>query len=370
MLNMFTSGMMSSLPILDEGRSFSISHENPTGEKGKGGMATGPLGKGRKGAPALLDIPEGETAVIADIDGPGVIQHIWMTLSDSSEGGFFTLSDVVIRMYWDNEENPSVEAPIGDFFLNGFSTYTKVNSLPIVVNPARGYNCYFAMPFRKHARIEIENQHPGVLKSFFYQIDFTRYPEIPQEMAYFHAQYRRQRLTELKKDYVILDGVKGKGLYVGTFIALTALERYWYGEGEMKFYIDGDDEYPTICGTGLEDYFGGAFGFVEDQRKETPAVETLYQTPFLGYHYFSAREPNLSWRFEGACPPMRGFYRFHILDPIRFQENLKVTIQQIGICDTWHFERQDDIASVAYWYQAEPHNAFPMLPDRKIRQPR
>lgn len=370
MFNMFSLGMMSSLPIIDQGQSFSITRENPKGEKGKGGMATGVLGKSRKGAPAFRNIPQGETIVIADIDGPGIIQHIWFTISDTKDCGYFTLSDVVLRIYWDGEETPSVESPIGDFFLNGFSTYTKVSSLPITVNPVRGYNCYFSMPFRKHALITIENQHPGELKSFFYQIDFTRYPELPENMGYFHAQYRRQRLTELKKDYVIVDNIHGSGLYVGTFIALTALERYWYGEGEVKFYIDGDDEYPTICGTGMEDYFGGGFGFVEDQRKETPAVETLFQTPFQGYHYFSASEPNHSWRFEGACPPMRGFYRFHIPDPVRFRENLKVTIQQIGICDTGLFERQDDIASVAYWYQSEPHTAFSPLPDRLYRQPR
>lgn len=344
--------------------------ENPRGEKGRGGMAAGKLGPGRKGSPALRGIPAGETVTIMDIDGPGVIQHIWFTLTDTQEDGYFTLSDVVLRMYWDGEETPSVVSPIGDFFLNGFSTYTQVNSLPIVVNPVRGYNCYFPMPFRKHARITIENQHPGVLKSFFYQIDYTEYDELPENAGYFHAQYRRQRLTELGKDYCILDGVRGSGLYVGTFIALTTLERYWYGEGEVKFYLDGDREYPTICGTGLEDYFGGGFGFVVDQRRETPAVETLYQTPFLGYHYFSNSEPHHSWRFEGACPPMRGFYRFHIMDPVRFESDMKVTIQQIGIANNGLFERQDDVSSVAYWYQIGSDNIVPEFPSRKYREPR
>ena len=126
-------------------------------------------------------------------------------------------------MYWDDEDTPSVEAPLGDFFLNGFSTYCQVNSMPIVVNPVRGYNCYFPMPFRKHARITIENQHPGEVLSFFYQIDYTLYDELPQNTAYFHAQYRRQRMTELKKDYVVLDQVHGKGQFVGMFMALTTL---------------------------------------------------------------------------------------------------------------------------------------------------
>ncbi len=366
MMNIFSNN----LPLIDEGQSFSLSMENPTGEKGRGGTASGILGPGRKGSPALRNIPQGETVVIADIDGPAVIQHMWFTISDTKDDGYFTLSDVVLRMYWDNEETPSVEVPFGDFFLNGFSTYTRVNSFPVVVNPVRGYNCYFPIPFRKHAKITIENQHPGVLKSFFYQIDFTRYPALPENTGYFHAQYRRERLTQPGRDYVLLDNVKGRGMYVGTFIALTALERYWYGEGEFKFFIDGDRDYPTICGTGFEDYFGGAFAFVEDQRRETKAVETLYQTPFLGFHYFSAEEPDHSWRYDGSCPPMRGFYRFHLPDPIRFQKDLKVTLQQIGNCNTGLFERQDDISSVSYWYQTEPHGAFPALPDRKIREPR
>ena len=367
--NFFTNGM-ACLPMIDGGRSRSICMENPTGEKGKGGMASGVLGPGRKGSPAIRNLPSGETRTIADVDGPGVIQHIWITISEASEAGYFTLSDVILRMYWDHEETPSVEVPLGDFFLNGFSTYCQVNSMPIVVNPVRGYNCYFPMPFRKHAKITIENQHAGEVKSFFFQIDYTLYDEIPGNTAYFHAQYRRQRTTQLKQDYVILDQVQGSGQYVGTYMAHTALERYWYGEGELKFFLDGDQEYPTICGTGLEDYFGGGFGFVVDQRKETLAEETLYQTPFLGFHYFSQKEPHHSWRFEGACPPMRSFYRFHIMDPIRFAQNLKVTAQQIGICNRGLFERQDDISTVAYWYQTEPHGAFPVLPPKEYRWPR
>ena len=360
---------LGSLPFIDGGRSRSITMENRDGRKGRGGMASGVLGPGRKGAPALRDIPQGETCILADIDGPGVIRHIWITLTDKPDDGYFTLSDVVLRMYWDNEEKPSVEVPIGDFFLNGFSMYTQVSSMPITVNPVRGYNCYFPMPFARHARITIENQHPGPLKSFFFQIDYTEYDELPPS-CYFHAQYRRERITELRRDYTVIDGIKGKGHFVGMYMALTALERYWYGEGEVKFYIDGDEEYPTICGTGLEDYFGGGFGFVEDQRMETPGHETLFQTPFQGYHFFSAYEPHHSWRFEGACPPMRGFYRFHILDPIFFSEDLKVTVQQIGTCNTGLFERQDDVSTVAYWYQSEPHMVFPELPSREYRKPR
>ena len=360
---------LGSLPFIEGGRSRSISAENRTGEKGKGGMAAGPLGPSRKGAPAIIGIQNGATATLASIKGPGIIRHIWMTVSDEKDQGFFMLSDIVLRMYWDDEENPSVEVPLGDFFLNGFSTYQRVCSAPITVNPAKGFNSFFQMPFAKSARITIENQHPGPIGAFFYQIDYTEYDELPPS-SYFHAQYRRERLTEPKVDYTILDGVEGRGHFVGLYMAHTALERYWYGEGEMKFFIDGDKDYPTICGTGLEDYFGGAFGFVEDQRKETPAHETLYQTPYQGFHFFSASEQDFSWRFEGACPPMRSFYRFHILDPIFFSKDLRITMQQIGMSNEWHFERQDDISTVAYWYQGEPHAPFPELPDRKYREPR
>lgn len=189
-------------------------------------------------------------------------------------------------------------------------------------------------------------------------------------MVYFHAQWRRERLTEKKKDYIILDEVKGRGHYAGTYLAITTLERYWWGEGEFKFYLDGDMKYPTICGTGIEDYFGGAWGFVENPHMGKEAEEELYQTPFMGYPFYSARENNFDWRFQGSCPPMRGLYRFHILDPIRFTENLKVTVQQIGMSKAGLFERQDDYASVAYWYQTEPHGLFPVLPGKEYRWPR
>ncbi|MDL2229474.1 DUF2961 domain-containing protein [Treponema sp. OttesenSCG-928-L16] len=364
------SNSLSALPLMNSGRSRAINMENPAGEKGKGGMAEGILGPSRKGSPAIRGFKAGETRVLAEIDGPGVINHIWMTVPDKSEHDFFVLCDIVLRMYWDDEEEPSVECPLGDFFCNGFGTGCSINSLPIAVNPDRGFNSYFPMPFGKKARITVENQHAADVRAFFYQIDYCLYDSLPEETAYFHAQWRRERLTQLGKDYVILDGVRGRGHYVGTYMALTTLERYWWGEGEVKFFLDGDDLYPTICGTGLEDYFGGAWGFVEDQRRETPAREVLFQTPFLGFPFYAEREQNHSWRFEGSCPPMRGLYRWHIMDPVRFAEDLKVTVQQIGVCHKGLFERQDDVATVAYWYQSEPHGAFPLLPPKEYRWPR
>ena len=167
----------------------------------------------------------------------------------------------------------------------------------------------------------------------------------------------------------ILDGVKGRGHYVGTYIAHTSLERYWYGEGEMKFYIDGDEAYPTICGTGMEDYFGGSWSFAKQVDGKT--VEQNYNTPFLGYPYYSTHDER-AWSayHNDDTLPQRGFYRWHILDPILFEEDLRVTLQQIGGCHKGNFERQDDVASVAYWYQSEPHQAFAPLLKKEERWPR
>lgn len=193
--------------------------------------------------------------------------------------------------------------------------------------------------------------------------------ELPEDVTYFHAQWRREKLTTKQKDYTILDGVKGKGHYVGTCLELTALERYWWGEGEVKFYLDGDEEYPTICGTGTEDYFGGAWSFASQQEGRT--TENTYCTPFMGYPYYSAQDDSVhNFYHNDDTLPQRSFYRWHIADPILFEEDLRVTIQQIGTCHKGNFERQDDVASVAYWYQTEPHNPFAPLPEKEERWPR
>lgn len=183
-------------------------------------------------APCLNNIQPGQEEFLADIEGPGVIQHIWITVdSKTSEGDCFVLRDLIMRMYWDGEENPSVEVPLGDFFCCGFGQECIVNSAIITVVPSRGLNSYFAMPFHKHARITIENQHKNPIPAFFYQIDYCLYDSLPEDTSYFHAQWRRQAITEIGKDYVILDNVKGSGHYVGTYLGLSALQRYLVGRG-------------------------------------------------------------------------------------------------------------------------------------------
>ena len=340
----------------------SITAENVYGEKGKGGMAdltteaqpsvaqigqqwNGPnacardLGRPWKVRPCIT-VPAGTTSTLMDVAGPGVIQHIWITLDPK----FYR--DMILRIYWDGESEPSVESPVGDFFCNGWNTRVPILALPINVNPTGGFNCYFPMPFRQHARITIENRGPNALRDFFYAINYAL-TEVADDDAYFHAQFRRTNPLPYMEDYTILDGVQGKGQYVGTYMAWQQNSAGWWGEGEFKAFIDGDRDYPTICGTGTEDYFGGAWGFGDN-----------FSAPFLGYPLGGV---------DGKAGNRHGLYRFHIMDPIRFERDLRVTMQAIG----WRSEGrylplQDDMASVAYWYQSEPHASFPALGSRDL----
>lgn len=363
-------GGLSRLPFLTEGVSRAVNAENPTGAKGKGAMSSSVLGMGRKGSPCLKDIKSGETEVLADVKGAGVITHIWMTVTNqTTPANRYVLRDLVLRMYWDEEEEPSVEVPLGDFFCCGFGEECMVNSLPIVVLPQRGFNSYFKMPFRKRARITLENQHENTILEFFYQIDYCLYDELPDATKYFHARWNRNPCTEYGVDYEIANIIEGKGYYIGTYYAISSLERYWWGEGEVKFYIDGDQEYPTICGTGLEDYFGGSWSFANFDSGRMQ--ETTFNSAYLGYPFYSKSDKYVTSPYHNDdVPPMRGLYRWHLEDPIFFQENLKVTSQQIGSYHGGLFERQDDISSVAYWYQSEPHKKYGELPESKKRRPR
>ncbi len=347
----------------------SISAENPTGERGKGGMASGELGQGRKGKAYLNLEPHSET-VLADIKGCGIINHIWITVQDSTDDGEYVLRDLVLRMYWDGSAFPSVEVPLGDFFCCGFSAKCQVNSLPIVVAPYGGFNSFFQMPFRSGAKITIENPQNSIIHAFFYTINFRYMDSLSPDCGYFHAQWRRTKHSELGKDHVILDNIKGEGHYVGTYLGWTALERYWYGEGEVKFYLDGDEEFPTICGTGVEDYVGGAWGFYEkDQYGNVSREETTYSTPYMGYPYHSSVSGTKAIYGHDAVP-VHGLYRWHIMDPICFKDTIKVTVQQIGHNGDYLFERADDVCSVAYYYKRKLTDELPTLPDRYNRRPR
>lgn len=341
------------LPLITDAKTRSISAENPTGEKGKGAMvkpgdpnqrnwsATAHLGKGWKTRPFLFP-KAGETVTLMDVAGPGVIQHIWIVPGELPTHG----RSCILRFYWDNETTPSIETPVADFFAVGHGKFAPVTSLPEAVNAASALNCFWPMPFRKHAKITFTNESKADIGILAYQITYAETP-VPENSGYFHAQWRRAT-TEKQNPYVILDGVKGRGQYVGTFLAWKQSTTGWFGEGEIKFYIDGDREYPTICGTGTEDYFLSSYGFPK-----------VFSSPFVGVTLkdgCSANDPN------GVAGTKWSLYRWHVMDPIRFGEDLKVTIQAIGWGPGGIQKRNEDIASVAYWYQAEPHAAFPKLP--------
>lgn len=343
---------LGNLSLLSNAQSRSISPENFDGAKGKGGMATEGhsaacargLGQGWKISPCIT-IKSGECRELANIDGPGAIQQIWMTPTGHWR-------HCILRVYWDDQVQPSVECPVGDFFACGWGKYAQVSSLAVCVNPGSAFNCYWEMPFRKKCRITFTNIAAEDMR-LFYQINYTL-TEVPQDAAYFHAQFRRTNPLPYKEVFTILDGVRGQGQYVGTYMAWGVNNNGWWGEGEIKFYMDGD-EWPTICGTGTEDYFCGSYNF--DVGKENGGYRE-FTTPYAGLP--QVLRPDGLYQSQTRF----GLYRWHIMDPIRFEQDLKVTIQALG----WRGDRrylplQDDIASVAYWYQALPTAPFPSLPD-------
>lgn len=344
---------LSNLYRTSDAKTFSIGPENLTGEKGKGGMAAHgsaaeaarDLGQGWKENPFVV-IQPGATFTMAEINGAGAIQHIWMTPTGSWRASIF-------RMYWDNETDPSVEVPVGDFFAMGWEKYARLSSLAVCVNPGSAFNSYWPMPFRSKAKLTMENLDTKPM-TLYYQIDYTNAP-VPKDAAYFHAQFRRVNPLPYKQVYTILDNVRGKGQYVGTYLAWGTHNNGWWGEGEIKFYLDGDKDFPTIAGTGTEDYFGGSYNF-ENQEKHQ-------------YEEFSSPYSGLAQviRPDGLYQSQQrfGLYRWHIADPVRFSSDLKVTIQALG----WQAGKRylpltDDISSVAYWYQVEPHTPFPQLPSK------
>jgi hypothetical protein len=351
---------LGALPLLSDMRTRSISAENPTGAKGSGGMAipnpgdpalpfsgaAAELGQGWKVNPFYRP-KAGETVILMDVDGPGVIQHIWMATDTSWLGNGRAC---VLRCYWDGEETPSVEVPMTDFFAVGHDQFAPVNSLAVIVNAAAALNCYWPMPFRRHARVTFTNDSAKDLRLLAFQITYAE-TEIPPEAGRFHAQWRRAVTPRTRPEHTILDGVKGQGRYAGTFLAWTQLSEGWFGEGEIKFFLDGDGQFPSICGTGTEDYFCASYGFPQ-----------VYSTAYVG---------NVLKHAGQDGPPKWSLYRWHIMDPICFQEDLRVTIQALGWWPSETYQPlADDIASVAYWYQREPHAPFPAFPPLAERWPR
>jgi hypothetical protein len=338
--------MVRGVSRLSERVSRSISAENPTGGKGTGGMATEgtgahaarELGRGWKVSPSI-EIAGGATAVLGAIEGPGMLTHLWLTTDPAH------WRTLILRIAFEEAAPAAIEVPVGDFFCHGWPTFAQVSSLPVAVNPKGGFNSYWEMPFHRSARVTLENLGAD-RATVYYQIDYEL-GAVDADAAYLHCQWRRSNPLPYRQTHTILDGVSGAGHYVGTYLAWGTHNSGWWGEGEVKFYLDGDRDFPTICGTGTEDYFGGAWNF------DVPGVGYVeYTTPFLGLH--QVLRPDGLYRSQQRF----GMYRWHIPDPIRFARDIRVTIQALG----WrsghrYLPLQDDIASTAWWYQRDPAGA-------------
>ncbi len=322
--------------ILDpaiETRSFSF--ENPTGAKGAGGKAASNLGPGRKGAPAR-DIKPGETVTLCDCEGPGVVRHIWMT----TRGEPVNLRSMVITAWWDGQEHPSVQCPLGDFMGAAHGKVLPYQSAVHSLGAAAGMNIWLPMPFAKRARIAITNEgaSPSVL---FYQIDCTVGDALPPLVGRLHVLFRRENPTTIKKDFELLPRREGRGRFIGSLMSVRSLDtKHWWGEGEMKAYLDGDTEFPTVCGTGSEDYIGLSWG--------------TQKTPFLF---------NGCYLDDGGYV---GMYRWHLPDPIVWKNDARITIQQIEWNDGLK-ERKDDWACATFWYEPVPSAPLPPMADVKAR---
>jgi Protein of unknown function (DUF2961) len=307
-------------------------------------------------------IAPGETLTILDGAGPGIITHVWFTFSSDE---MYHLKKLVLRMYWDGEKTPSVEAPIGDFFGLGLGDYFTFEALPLSAAPNHAVNSFFPMPFQKHARITVENAGEMKLDALYYNIDYQAYGKpLPADTLYFHAQYRQASPNQglkgdwkdnndpLQNDKKNLNGegnyiwmeATGRGHFVGVTMSVLQNQDYWSGEGDDMFFIDGE-KIPSINGTGTEDYFLGAYDF-----GGRPFSYLLYGAPVVG---------------EERAGGRTSVYRFHLDSPIPFTKSIKATIEH-GHANG----RSDNFFSVAYWYQTEPHAPFPPLPPVDERLPR
>ncbi len=338
-----------------------ISAENPTGEKGRAcecipdpddpdlpfSSGSVHLGKGWKVRP-FIRVKPGETVTLMDIVGSGSIREIFLTTD------YHRLSELVLRFYWDGEDTPSVECPVGAFFAMGHDeAHHAVTSIPVQVVPRAGLNCYWRMPFHRGVRITLTHEGETDFGLLAYRILYKLHDVAPNGPR-FHAQYRHAVTTRKKPLYVILDGVSGRGCYVGTYLAWTALQSGWWGEGEVKFYIDGDTEQPTMADNGTEDYFGGSFGFSPFNTDECWDNEQTFSGPYLGMP--------LAQLDSRRAPRRYSLYRWHMEDSIGFEKDLRVEVQTLSLRDKRYRPLSEDIASVAYWYQQEPHTPFPSLP--------
>ncbi len=347
-----TPHTLSSIATLRSVETRSISPENFDGAKGGGGRATEgtgaacarDLGTGWKISPSV-DVEANSRFDLARIEGAGRITHIWLTTHRSN------WRSLVLRAYWDGADEPAIEVPVGDFFCNGWGHFAQVSSAMVASNPNGGFNCYWPMPFREGARLTIENlaDHTATV---YYQVTYEIGPDVEAQVAdagYLHAQYRRSNPLPDRETHPIVVGIEGRGHYVGTYMAWGVNSPGWWGEGEIKFYVDGDRDqqdgaWPTICGTGTEDYFGGAWNF------DVPGQGyTAYSTPWLGMP--QVLRPDGLYHSQQRF----GLYRWHVPDPIHFSQDLTVDIQALGWRSGHRYNPlHDDIASTAFFYLDRP----------------
>ena len=323
----YSAGLLADLPNFKEYSAARQSSYDPTG-----GNADG-----RHDWP----IQPGETRTIAQIEGAGAITHIWITIASKDEKH---LKNLVLRMYWDGEKDPSVESPIGDFFGLGNNRYYQYACLPLQIGTKNGLNCFWRMPFSSGARITVTNDGPISVEAFYYYVDYQQYGALPEDAGRFHAQYRQEYPCAPGGNYVILDA-KGRGHYVGCNLSVHLRAGGWWGEGDDMIYVDGAEK-PTLHGTGSEDYFCGAWAY-----GESPPM--TFSNLYFGCPLIEGgHKQNALWNV----------YRYHLEDPVPFTKSIKMTIEH-GTTNN----RKDDFSSVAYWYQAEPHVAFPPLPKPEQR---
>jgi hypothetical protein len=305
----------------------SVTFENPTGARGAGGATHG----GRKGAPSQGLLP-GVRVTLADIEGPGTIRHIWCTVPPAPPSD---LRALVLEVFYDDLAEPSISVPLLDFFGAPLGRPVPYTSLMTVVAEARGFNAYFPMPFRDRVRFELHNHSSRYVECYF-QIDYTLQATLPDDAALLHVSFRRENPTTMREDFTTADTLHGPGRFLGCVVGVRPIDGgMWYGEGEVKIYRDGDRELPTICGTGLEDYVGSAWGMGP------------HFGPYAGAP-LDVRPPDAD---EWAIPDFVGFYRWHLPDPIVFDDDLRVTIQQIGAA---RFAVGHDVEADAYFATNPP----------------
>jgi len=341
-------------------RSRSISFENPSGEKGQGGKSSNHLGIGRKGFPKKQIAPN-EKVILCDIEGPGTIRHIWMTGDWKNKHQL--LRTTIIRAYWDGQEYPSIECPLGDFMGLAHGKVTSYQSSVHSVGENAALNIWLPMPFLKQARITVTNES-NISFTLFYQIDYTINDKHKEDIGRLHVCFRRENPTVLKKDFEILPKRTGKGRFIGAVIGIRTLYTDWWGEGEIKFYMDGDTDFPTICGTGSEDYVGLSFGiqkttFLYHGCNLIHNSDSVFQVK----DYFTKELKDMSHQFISI-------YRWHLPDPVYWEKDCRVTIQQIGWSQNIKdhlFERQDDWSSATFWYEPVPSEPLPEMPSAEKR---